>query len=167
MRESIASTFLYNIIFLFIIIVFGLISATISYYKGFKVNTRILSSINKYAGYNSLSKNEIETYLGSIGYTVDTTGKCSSNKNGGTLINKTNSSYFYCVYYYADDTGVNEKVGKKSMTNKNNEPIYYSYGVTSYIYIDLPLVRNVKIPVYTKGNRIYNFSDGQKQGESV
>ena len=38
MREGIGSVFLYNIIILFVIIVFGLLSATISYYKAFKVN---------------------------------------------------------------------------------------------------------------------------------
>ena len=51
MKESIGSTFLYNIIFIFIIIVFGLIAATLNYYKGFKINTRILQSIQKNSGY--------------------------------------------------------------------------------------------------------------------
>ena len=165
MRESIGSTFLYNMIFVFIIVVFGLISATMSYYKGFKVNTRILSSINKFAGYNDKSAKEIENYLSGIGYTVDpgSQGECAKEKNSGHLVKTSGTSYLYCVYYYYDDTGVNEKDGKKAKLNGNGEPIYYSYGVTSYIYVDLPIVGKFKIPVYTKGERIYNFSDGQVQ----
>ena len=66
MREGIGSVFLYNMIILFIIIVFGLISATISYYKAFKVNERILSTIEKFEGHNDLAKAEIDDYLISI-----------------------------------------------------------------------------------------------------
>ena len=71
MRESIGSVFLYNIIILFVIIVFGLLSATISYYKAFKVNERLLYSLDKFEGYNQFSREEMETYLSSIGYTYN------------------------------------------------------------------------------------------------
>ena len=164
MRESIGSTFLYNIIFLFIVIVFGLLSATISYYKGFKVNTRILSSINKYSGYNACSKNEIEKYLKSIGYTRNPGGQdeCRS-RNGLNPIKSNDTNYLYCVYYHSDETGSKEK-GQK---NADEKPTYYSYSVTSYIYMNLPIVGNFKIPVYSKGERIYNFSDGQTQAQGV
>lgn len=150
-------------IFVFIIIVIGLLTATISYYKGFKVNSRILLSIDKYAGYNKLSKSEIDNYLSGIGYTVEPNGQssCPNEKSGGTLIrtfvNQTN--YLYCVYYHSDDRGAKEK----DQLNGDNKPIYYNYSVISYIYVDLPIVGQFKIPVYSKGERIYNFSDGQSQ----
>ena len=35
-------------IFLFIVIVMGLLTATLNYYKGYKVNDHILKSIEKY-----------------------------------------------------------------------------------------------------------------------
>ncbi len=164
MKESIGSTFLYNIIFVFIIIVFGLLSATISYYKGFKVNTRILSSINKYAGYNACSNAEIENYLSSIGYTYSDTGQreCKA-RDGLEPITSNNSKYLYCVYYHNDETGAKNK-GEK---NYNSDPTYYSYSVTSYIYVDLPIVGQFKVPVYSKGERIYNFSDSQEQSSKV
>ncbi len=165
MRESIGSTFLYNIIILFVIIVIGLLSATISYYKAFKVNERLLYSIDKFEGYNKLSKNEMEQYLSSIGYTYEVTGQnqCPKTKNGGTLITSTSSKYLYCVYYHSDDRGSNEK----NITNRDNKPIYYNYSLISYIYVDLPIAGKFKIPIYTKGERIYNFSDGQSQGARI
>lgn len=152
MKESIGSTFLYNIIFVFIIIVFGLLSATISYYKGFKVNTRILTSINKYSGYNHLSRNEIENYLSSIGYTNNSDNEqCREDNNKGRLVTAAEaggpSNYLYCVYLNDSDVSTSEEPRS-----------YYSYGVKSYIYVDLPIVGKFKVPVYSKGERIYNFS---------
>lgn len=152
MKESIGSTFLYNIIFIFIIIVFGLLSATISYYKGFKVNTHILTSINKFSGYNHLSRNEIENYLSSIGYTINSDNdQCSGDNSKGTLITASEaggpSNYLYCVYLNDSDVSTSEEPNS-----------YYSYGVKSYIYVDLPIIGKFKVPVYSKGERIYNFS---------
>ena len=165
MREGIGSVFLYNIIILFIIIVFGLLSATISYYKAFKVNERLLYSLDKFEGYNRFSKEEMEDFLVSIGYTYNPDGQneCPEEKDGGILIRANNTSYLYCVYYHSDDRGSQEK----DELNGDREPIYYNYAVTSYIYADLPIVGAFKLPVYTKGERIYNFSDSQEQGDRV
>ena len=165
MREGIGSVFLYNIIILFVIIVFGLLSATISYYKAFKVNERLLYSLDKFEGYNRFSKEEMENFLVSIGYTYnpDSQNECPEEKDGGILIRANNTSYLYCVYYYSDDRGSQEN----DELNGDREPIYYNYAVTSYIYADLPIVGAFKLPVYTKGERIYNFSDSQEQGDRV
>ncbi len=165
MREGIGSVFLYNIIILFVIIVFGLLSATISYYKAFKVNERLLYSLDKFEGYNRFSKEEMENYLVSIGYTYNPDGQkeCPKEKDGGVLISTNNTHYLYCIYYFSDDRGNNEK----DELNGDKEPIYYNYAVTSYIYADLPIVGAFKLPVYTKGERIYNFSDSQEQGARV
>ena len=151
---------MYSMVFLFIAIVLLLLTATISYYKGFKVNSRILLSINKYAGYNGLSKKEIEDYLSSIGYTVSPSGQeeCGERKGLKPIkaINASGSdtNYLYCVYYHENDV---------SKVNKDKGENYYSYSVVSYIYVDLPIVGKFKVPVYTKGERMYNFNDGQKQ----
>lgn len=160
MRESIGSTFLYNIIFLFIIIVFGLITATLNYYKAFKVNTRILQAIQKNSGYNRASKADIDRVLSGIGYTSggsqqscpsrDGVSPVSSNKAGAG-----DSIYLYCVYYYPDENGEKES----GMRTQDNRPLYYSYGVTTYIFVDLPIVGQFKIPVFSKGERIRRFSN--------
>ena len=165
MREGIGSVFLYNMIILFIIIVFGLLSATISYYKAFKVNERLLYSIDKFEGYNRLSVEEMENFLVSIGYTSNPNGQaeCPETKDGGTLITSKNARHLYCVYYFRDDRGSKET----GRTNGDREPIYYNYAITSYIYVDLPIAGAFKLPVYTKGERIYNFSDSQRQGDRI
>ncbi|MBR2841031.1 MAG: hypothetical protein IKF01_04080 [Bacilli bacterium] len=153
MRQSIGSTFLYNMIFVFILIVFGLLTATLSYYKGYKVNTRILKAIKDNSGYNDKSRKEIERVLKGIGYTIESSGVQSTGcpeKRGNLEAKKDlSSSYLYCVYYNPHD------VSKKDKENGKN---YYSYSVVTYIYIDLPIIGNLKIPVYSKGERIYQFN---------
>ena len=137
---------------MFIIIVFGLITATLNYYKGYKINTRILQIIQKDSGYNKTSKKEIDRILEGIGYTVDSNsqGNCPERDDKKAITSNSagagDSKYMYCVYYYPNEgSTVNRK--------------YYAYGVTTYIYIDLPIVGNFKIPVFSKGERIVKFND--------
>lgn len=57
-----------------------------------------------------------------------------SNK-AGTLKNG------YCIYKFNDDSK------------------HYSYGVLTYMYIDIPVISDVlKIPVYSRTDRIYKFN---------
>ncbi len=157
MRESVGATFTLNMIVIFIVVVVGILAATLSYYKAFKVNNRILSEIEKFEGYNSSAKKSIDNeVLPSLGYQANpTNSSCdSSRSDGGKLVSDTTPSRLYCVYYYEDDRGKNEK----SKTNQNKKPIYYNYSVVTYIYIQLPIAGLFKVPVYTKGERTYNFS---------
>lgn len=157
MREGIGSIVLYNIIIIFILIVFALLAATLSYYKAFKVNNRILASIDKYEGYNEPAKAEIRNTLAGLGYTVNASNdRCKAKRGDVRLVTNQDTNYYYCVYFYRDDRGDGEK-----RLNGDKEEIYYNYSVVSYIYIDLPIVGAFKVPVHTKGERIYNFSDGQ------
>lgn len=163
MRESIGSAFLYNIIFLFIIIIIGLLTATINYYKAYKVNKAILGYISKYSGYNYFSERDTKKYLKSIGYTVNTELEvCRDEKKGASLLSHFDNSYHYCVYYYGNENG---SEGDKK--NSDGYYLYNAYGVTTYIYVDLPIVGKFKVPVFTKGERIYNFGDGQNQEAGV
>jgi len=95
---------------------------------------------------------DIQNTLKNIGYTVNGEGAKCPNRSKGTL-EKQDGTYLYCVYYFENDRSSVDK-----RTNKEHEPIYYNYSVASYIYIELPIVGAFKIPVYTKGERIYNFS---------
>lgn len=147
MRESITHTFVYNMIILFIVIVFGILAAAVSYYKAYKVNNRIISSIEKYEGYNSLAQEEILNTLQTIGYTVDPGQSCPSRKGTNAMSNG-GLPYHICVYYYPDDTSKDEKKGS-----------YYSYSVVSYIYVDIPIIDSFRIPVHTKAERIYRFNE--------
>lgn len=140
MKESLGSTFLYNIIIIFIVVVFAILAATLTYYKAFKINTSIINSIEKYEGYNELAVSEINNTLTTIGYMNKGAHKCPTTKNGGTL-EPEDQRYRYCVYYFDEDDN------------------HYSYGVITYITIDIPIVNMfLQIPIYTKSNLIYRFN---------
>lgn len=168
MRESIGSTFLYNIIFIFIIIVMGILTATLNYYKAYKVNNYILNIIRDNSGYNANAVTRINDILSSYGYSEggnNAQNRCPRRGNGRvpTMITaqkvKANTNYFYCVYYYPDETKKNS-----NDVNADNRPLYYAYGVTTFISIDLPIAGQFRIPVFTKGNRIYRFNGSCQLG---
>ena len=143
MHESIGSIPLYNIIIVFIFIVFAFVAATLSYAKAFRVNSRIINAIEKYEGYNKLSSDEIESNLQSYGYTVNKNFKCPKRSDGGKIITRFENNYAYCIYYYKEDAR------------------HYTYGVLTYLYVDLPFTDVFKLPVYTRTERIFKFNSGE------
>lgn len=145
MSGSIGHTFLYNIVILFIIIVFAFISGILSYYKAFKVNNRIIHAIEKFEGYNDLSKTEIDYTLGNLGYSVED-ANCKAEYKNMYLIDSLNENYRYCIY----------------IDNLNPESgTYYTYGVLTYMNLDLPIINILNIPVFTRTNRIYKFTNDE------
>ena len=65
---------------------------------------------------------------------INNYGYQKSNK-AGTLKNG------YCIYKFDDDSK------------------HYSYGVLTYMYIDIPVISDIlKIPVYSRTDRIYKFN---------
>lgn len=143
MRESIGSVFLYNMIIVFIVIIFAFLAITFSYTRAYKVNNRIATIIEKYEGYNDEARQEIEKTLKSIGYMTKKSGEeCKSRDDGNIVIAKDDSDYYYCVYYIEEDER------------------YYDYGITTYMSYDLPFLNIfIKIPIYTKTNRNYLFTE--------
>lgn len=143
MSGPIGHTFMYNIIILFIVIVFAFLAGTMSYYKAFKINNRIVGSIEKFEGYNEPAKAEIERTLGTFGYRVKESGSlCPCTYKGYYFVSLT-ENYDYCIY-------VND-VNPDSGT-------YFTYGVLTYMNLDLPVVSALKIPVFTRTNSIYKFT---------
>ena len=169
MREGIGSIFLYNIIITFLLLIFAFLAAIMSYSKAFKVNSIIIDRIEKYEGFNDKSIASINSALQTVGYRINVDGKdCSeSRKNGKDAINiggqynyniNNNSStvvisnvsqmkqYYYCVYLFS---------GQNEIGNQN----HYKYGVTSYIYIDIPFFDTVfSLPVYSQTDAMYFYS---------
>lgn len=131
MRQSIGMSQQLNIIVIFILVVFALIAASLSYYKAFKVNNVIINSLEKYEGYNSLSEKEIEIGLKSLGY-QKINGCLSRPYEDQTKKINTNG---YCVNYKENNNG-------------------YSYQVVTYMYIDLPVVNVIKVPVKSNTKRM-------------
>lgn len=136
MRGSIGSVFFYNLIIIFILIVFAFIVGAMSYYKAFRVNTLIINSLEKFEGWNNYSQSEIVTNLKTIGYNMEARRGCPQ-KNGGMLIH---SEEGFCLYEFDEDRN------------------FRTYGVISYIQIELPVISQLlQIPVFSKTIRLYNF----------
>ena len=148
MREGIGSVFLYNIIIIFIVITFGFLSASLSYMKAFKVNGRIANALEKFEGYNRLSDREISQTLTTIGYRVGNLD-CSTRTHNGIEYEPLESAGFknheFCIYEY--------------IKGKDFKDGYFSYGILTYIYLDIPLVGGTfKVPVYSETEAIFKFS---------
>ncbi|MDD2434720.1 MAG: hypothetical protein PHO63_00505 [Bacilli bacterium] len=144
MREGVGSVFLYNLIIVFIVLIFSFLAATLSYYKAFKVNKQIVNIIERNEGYNPSVKDEIRDNLRTIGYKTYAKGQgiyCKSRKDGGVLV-LPDANYPYCIYFF----------------NNDGNAMHYSYGVMTYITFDFPFFNMfLKIPIYNKTNRIFRF----------
>ena len=146
MKQSISTTFMLNIIIIFIILVFAFLAGTLSYTKAFRVNSKIVNALEKYEGYNELAKTEIDRILNTLSYAPIASTKCSEtktvNNRVGHAVHLDNENFAYCIYYFPDD-GDNR---------------HYSYGVQTYVYLELPIIgRTLKLPIFTKTSRIYDF----------
>lgn len=144
MRESIGSTVTYNIIIIFIVVLFAVLAGTMSYFKAFKVNNRIVGIIEKYEGYNELAKAEIRSTLGTLGYRHIDGIVCRVREN--SKLYPQDPSFSYCVHLYCDE----------------DDPYQYYYGVTTYITIDFPVLSSfIRVPIYTETSEIHNMSNWQ------
>lgn len=152
MKTAIGSTFMYNLIIIFIVIVFAFLSGIMSYYKAFKVNNRIVYIIEKYEGYNELSIAEIQLHLDSIGYSQDLRGlDCPDyvDSNKMTNVSEDSRRHRYCIYVENDVVN----------SSNHGSGTYHSYEVRTYMSIDLPVVSWIRIPITTKTNQIYKFTN--------
>ena len=115
---------------------FAFIAGIMSYYKAFKVNTLIINSLEKFQGYNIYSSEEISRNLKNIGYNVYFRKSCPQ-KNG---VDAFHDDGGFCLYEFSEERN------------------YRSYGVTSFIQIELPIISEViQIPIFSKTIKMYNF----------
>lgn len=146
MKESTGYALTLNIVLIFIIIIFTFISSALVYYKSHKVTNVVVSAIDEYEGYNSLSKQKINNNLVSLGYNVNNIN-CSDKVMDDNLecpiVEK--GSKGYCVYLCEDSD-------------------YYYYKVSINMMINIPLINNImNIPIYSNSSRLYNFEKKELQ----
>src|SRR5574344_1351065 len=144
MKQSVGTIMTFNIIIIFLLLMFAAISATVSYYKAFKLSSRVTLIIEKYEGYNRLAQNEINNMFNTMGYSRAGVKKCGHDGNNlGTLESASNSSqYDYCVY-------------RSNIQKDNKEYLYYS--AITYMVFDFPLINRFAIPVKVQTEKIYVF----------
>ena len=136
MKQGIGFSVTINIIAIFLIVIFAFLTASLNYYKAYKVNTLISASIEKYEGYNDLAKTEIEKNLDSLGY-VKSGVKCENNN-----MNNNYKKYSYCVY----------KLGE---TDRK-----FKVKVVTFITFNIPIVnQTLNLPVKSHTQSIYHFND--------
>src|SRR5574344_2111057 len=147
MKESIGLTFTINIMIVFILVAFVFVAGIMSYNKAFKASSLMVKSLEKYEGYNKLSKEQIDSDLKLLGYSRGNSNKCAATKNStngaGSLVTLDNDENFdYCIYLFDNDGDSN----------------HYSYGVVVYMTVDFTMFNvKLRLPVYAKTTRIYRF----------
>ena len=152
MNESVGSVSLYNIIFVFIIITFGVLAGILSYSKAFRVSQEVVDALEYYNGYNAESKKEINRVMSGIGYRTNA-GNLNRNcpkREGVEAIYTQEEPYFYCVYEICEGTDTECLLVSSG--------VYYHWGVVTYIYIDIPIIGGLlQLPVYTSSESVYRF----------
>ncbi len=145
-----------NIFIVFFIIIAFILTGTVVYYKGYKINSQIINSLEIYEGYNEFSATDIDRVLKNLGY----------RQNGNDLIcGKTSlGEPIDCLaenerFQFELSCSKSEKSqGKNEGDQFEGNNYYITYKVKTYIYIDLPFNNSLKIPVTTRSNPIYQFT---------
>ena len=135
MKESISYTYLLNMMLVFIFVSFSVVMVTISYTKAYRINSKIADVIEDAEGYNEKSVNEINRLISAFGYQQPNI-TCKERSTG--VVVETDIKGI-CIYEIDSDD-------------------YYSYGITTYMLFDLPLVNMLRIPVYNTTEKIYKFN---------
>ncbi len=142
MKQSVGQTYLIYFISIFILIVFAFLIGIMNYMKAFKVNSAIANALENYEGFNTLASAEINNKLGTLGYRngSNSSDTCSKYSHGGEIKNSPVINHEACI---------TELKSKRSG--------YFKYGITTFIYIDLPWIDEIKLPIYSESNDIYDF----------
>ena len=160
MKESISYSFLLNIIIIFIFTCAAIIMGILSYYKAFRANTIISNAIEKFEGYNCLSKEEISRKLNGLGYNTPFKVSC---KNSDGKCDDSGESYKVTAYNLDFEGNLvydDEKLNTVYICNDNGCATnkHYQYGIYTYMYVELPVVSKlIRILVFSKTSILYEF----------
>ena len=159
MKESIGNAYVFGIFITFAFLLMLILTVSINYSRASKIKDRILAKVQAYAEANSeinvdgtfgkIDFNdeafhiEIDRELATLGYRRNNGGynqnDCPS-RNGAMPMNP-HSDYRYCIYSYSTSRG-------------------YYYGVTTYMYFDVPVIgTTLEFPIYGETRIIYNLGN--------
>ena len=148
MKKVIGETYVYNLVIIFLLIMLGFLMASYSYSKAYRVSKSILKIIENYSGYagtDSVTQTAIDQYLIGIGYNRSAVNCPIEDDSSGKKKEADWAISGICIYEI-DKT--------KDADGKN---LYVTYGVVSYMRIDLPLIELISIPIYGETEKIYVF----------
>lgn len=130
MRESIGSTWILQLIIVFILLFVGFLTLSLGYSKSYRVKNETLSIIEKYEGLTQDAVAIINNYMEHNNYNAK--GNCEDNSWYGledfshkTLsVSESDKKYYYCI---------------KKIQAKNNR---YYYEIRTFFKFNLPVVGN-------------------------
>ena len=145
MKNSIAGTWVYATVLIFMVVLIAYVTITINYSNAYEISENIIKTIEQYEGINEKSLRQIDILISGNTHTV--LGNCSGDNTIGILngrgfeASSGNGPYNVCV--------------SRSMENVNGVYKCY-YDTTIFFSFSLPVLGNLysfKIPGSTMGIR--------------
>ena len=137
MRQAIGSTWIMQLVIVFMLIFVAFLALTINYTKAYKIKNELLSMIEKYEGPNSGEDHSISiinNYLKYNGY--HSVGTCSDDSFGSTSLDSSTlvpvtqgDKYYYCI--------------RRMSTSTQTFPNRVSYGLEAFFKFNLPLLGDI------------------------
>lgn len=149
MRTSIGGTAIMYIFIVFFILMAFLLTGTVIYYKGYKINSQIANSLEKFEGYNQFSAEDMDRVFKNLGYRYKNNSECLNGTDGSCLAENGKHEFSLTC----------SRTEKNKGDNWEGNNYYITYKIKTYIYIDLPLNISMKIPITSRTNPIYQFTD--------
>ncbi|MCI8575790.1 MAG: hypothetical protein HFI09_04905 [Bacilli bacterium] len=137
MRESIGSTWILQLVIVFMLIFVAFLALSINYTKAYKIKNELLSIIEKYEGLNSGENGSISIINNYLRYnSYGTMGTCDSETFGAASLDSNSlvptsdkNKYYYCV--------------KKVNTSNTTFPDRASYEIETFFKFNLPLLGEI------------------------
>ncbi len=134
MRQAIGTTWLMQLVIIFMLIFVAFLALTINFTKAFKIKNELITMIEKNEGLSSGEDGTISlinNYLSHNGYMVK--GKCDNSEYGVSSLNSdsievanSNETYFYCI--------------KKTSFGTPAYPERAKYTVRIFFHFSLPII---------------------------
>ena len=90
------TTWIFQLVLIFILIFSGYLALTINYSKAFRVKNEVLTLIEKNQGIQNKTLETINNYLYSNGYNQK--GRCPNNWYGVSNLTSNSNKYYWCFY---------------------------------------------------------------------
>ena len=137
MRQAIGSTWILQLVIVFILIFVAFLALSINYTKAYKIKNELLSIIEKYEGVNSGENGSISIINNYLRYnSYGTKGTCENEGFGATSLDSNTlveadekTKYYYCV----------KKVNTSNLTFEDRA----SYEIETFFKFNLPLLGDI------------------------
>lgn len=133
MREAVGSTFLFNLMIIFIFFFASFLAIAINYSQAFRVKNQVINLIEQYEGLDDENEDRIFNLINSSGYYRTANCQCGDftcstntnpDANGAVVSSHGTSAKGLCI--------------KKLKTGSDNKDTYYR--VTTFVSFNLPVI---------------------------